>query len=252
MRGFFRALARALRLVAYLVRGLWQARRRARATMSETDRLEFVRSWLAGAAGAIGVRVTVHGLDRLEGRMSQGALWLPNHVSWLDILVIGGLMPGTVFLAKSEIASWPLIGRLASLGGTEFIERGQGSAAAAEAVAEGLAKAGKMVVFAEGTTSDGMSVRRFHARLLGPAIEAGLPVVPVALRYFDSDGRRTTGPAFIDREPVWPSLWWVLTSRQTEVVVDILPPIDPDPGEQRSELARRAHHAVSTIVARSA
>ncbi len=218
--------------------------------MSETDRLEFVRSWLAGAAGAIGVRVTVHGLDRVEGRMSQGALWLPNHVSWLDIPVLGGLMPGTVFLAKREIASWPVIGRLARLGGTEFIERGQGSSRAAAAVADGLAKDRKMVVFAEGTTTDGTSVRRFHARLLGPAVDAGLPVVPVALRYYDSEGRRTTGPAFIDQESIWPSLWWVLTSRETEAVVDFLDPIRPDPGEQRSDVARRAHHAVSTIVGR--
>ncbi|MFP4639358.1 MAG: lysophospholipid acyltransferase family protein [Guyparkeria sp.] len=216
--------------------------------MDEFDRREFVREWLAGAASVVGVRVTVHGLDRLEGRMSQGMLWVPNHVSWLDIPVLGGLMPGTVFLSKSEIASWPVIGRLARLGGTEFIDRGQGSAAAAAAVADGLAKNRQMVVFAEGTTSDGTRVRRFHARLLGPAIDAGLPIVPIALRYYDADGRRTTGPAFIDREPIWPSLWSVLSSRRIEAVVDILPPVHPGPGDQRSDLARRAHHAVSSVV----
>ncbi|MFW5954631.1 MAG: lysophospholipid acyltransferase family protein [Guyparkeria sp.] len=216
--------------------------------MDEFDRREFVREWLAGAASVVGVRVTVHGLDRLEGRMSQGMLWVPNHVSWLDIPVLGGLMPGTVFLSKSEIASWPVIGRLARLGGTEFIDRGQGSAAAAAAVADGLAKNRQMVVFAEGTTSDGTRVRRFHARLLGPAIDAGLPIVPIALRYYDADGRRTTGPAFIDREPIWPSLWSVLSSRRIEAVVDILPPVHPGPEDQRSDLARRAHHAVSSVV----
>lgn len=246
MRGFFRAVVRVFHLMGYLLVGLWRTRGLAR--MPEDERLEFVRAWLARAREILGVGVTVHGLDRLEGEGTHGTLWLPNHVSWLDIPVIGGLLPGTVFLSKSEIASWPVIGRLARLAGTQFIERGRGSAAAAEAVARGLSTGHHIVVFAEGTTSDGTRVRRFHARLLGPAVKARCPVVPIALRYFDADGCRTTGPAFIGQESLWPSMWRVLRSRHVEAVVDILPPLHPQPDEQRSALARRAHHVVASVV----
>lgn len=246
MRGFFRALGRALHLGGYLLAGLWRIRGLDR--RSEAERLEFVRAWLARATEILGVKVTVRGLDRLTADEAQGALWLPNHVSWLDIPVIGGLVPGTVFLSKSELASWPVIGRLARLAGTQFIQRGRGSAAAAEAVARGVSTGHRMVVFAEGTTTDGTRVRRFHARLLGPAVETGCPVVPVALRYFDADGRRTTQPAFTGQESLWPSMWRVLRSRQVEAVVDILSPLHPHPDEPRSDLARRAHHAVASVV----
>ena len=247
MRALFRAAGRLFRLMVYLVVGLWRARRLER--MDERQRLETVRGWLAGAAAILGVSVHVRGDTSLAGLPAGGSLWLPNHISWLDIPLLGGIRPGTVFLAKSEIRRWPVIGRLARLAGTEFIERGRGSEAAAAAVADGLSRGRQMVVFAEGTTSDGHGVRRFHARLLGPAIESGSAVVPVALRYRDMDGRPTTAPAFIGQEPLWPSLWRVLSAPGLEAHIDLLEPILPGPDESRSELARRAHHAVAATIA---
>ena len=241
----WRALWRGLRLAAYLIGGLWRARGLAR--LDEATRSEQVRAWLHGAAGVLGVRVRVEGRDRLAD-LPPGSLWLPNHVSWLDIPVLGGLQGGTVFLAKSEIGRWPVIGRLARLAGTEFIERGRGSEAAGEAVERGLRHGRQMVVFAEGTTTDGHSVRRFHARLLGAAVRLERPVVPIAVRYFDVAGNRSTAPAFIDNESLWPSLWRVLSGKGLEARIDVLDPIVPRAGETRSEIARRAHHAVLTRV----
>jgi len=242
-----RAIVRLFRLLGHLVGGLRLARRLDR--MDEAARLESVRAWLAGGANVLGVTVAVEGEERLDVLGAGGSLWLPNHVSWLDIPLLGGIRPGTIFLAKSEIRHWPVIGRMAMLAGTAFIERGRGSAAAAEAVAGGLAAGRQMVVFAEGTTSDGHGVCRFHARLLGPAIAARAPVVPVAIRYLDARGERTTAPAFIGRDPLWPSLWRVLSSKGLQARVDILEPIAPLPDDPRSEIARRAHHAVSQAVA---
>lgn len=247
MRAVFRAAGRLFRLLGYLGVGLWHARRLGR--MDDQERLETVRAWLAGAATILGVSVRVRGKAHIDALPDGGSLWLPNHISWLDIPLLGGIRAGTVFLAKSEIRRWPVIGRLARLGGTEFIERGRGSEAAAAAVSEGLSHGRQMVVFAEGTTSEGRSVRRFHARLLGPAVESGRPVVPVALRYRDIDGNPTSAPAFIDQESLWPSLWRVLSARGLEARIDLLEPIVPRAGETRTEIARRAHHAVSTTVA---
>lgn len=241
----WRALWRGLRLAFHLVGGLWRARGLAR--LDEATRSEQVRAWLAGAVGVLGVRVRVQGRERLAD-LPPGSLWLPNHVSWLDIPVLGGLAPDVVFLAKSEIRRWPVIGRLARQAGTQFIERGRGSRAAGEAVDRGLRQGRQMVVFAEGTTSDGRQVRRYHPRLLGPAVERRVPVVPIAIRYHDATGRRTTAPAFIDDEGLWPSLWRVIGAPGIEVIVDILPPLWPAAEESRSALAARARRAVAAVV----
>ena len=247
MRALFRAIGRLFRLLVHLVVGMRLAHGLAR--MDEQERLEAVRAWFATAWVILGVRIRVRGETLVDALPAGGSLWLPNHVSWLDIPLLGSLRAGTVFLAKSEIGRWPVIGRLARLGGTQFIQRGRGSEAAAAAVANGLARGRQMVVFAEGTTTEGHTVRRFHARLLGPAVESGRPVVPVAIRYRDLNGDPTTVPAFVGRESLLPSLWRVLSARGLEARIDLLEPIVPRPGETRSDVARRAHHAVSTVVA---
>ncbi|MBN2871412.1 MAG: 1-acyl-sn-glycerol-3-phosphate acyltransferase [Halothiobacillaceae bacterium] len=249
MRPALRAVGRLMRLLGYLAVGLWRARSLER--LDEATRREIVRAWLAGVGDILGVSVQVRGAARIDDLVEAGSVWLPNHVSWLDIPLLGGIRPGTVFLAKSEIRHWPVIGRLARLAGTQFIVRGQGSEAAASAVAEGLTRGRQMVVFAEGTTSEGLSVRRFHARLLGPAIEAGRPLVPVALTYRDERGKRTTGPAFIGQESLWPSLWRVLRARGLHARIELLDPIVPAPDDTRTELARRAEQAVMAAVASS-
>lgn len=247
MRRVLRGLTRGIRLLVYFVAGLWLTRRFAR--LDEAVRFEQARAWLEGASRVLGVRVRVQGLDRLSDLPPGGSLWLPNHVSWLDIPLLGGLCGGAVFVAKSEIRRWPVIGRLATLSGTEFIERGRGSEAASEAVARGLEHGRQMLVFAEGTTTDGHMVRRFHARLLAPAVQMERPVVPIALRYYDSQGERTTAPAFIGKESLWPSLWRVLSSKGLEARIDVLEPIYPTSDDNRSEIARRAHHAVAARIA---
>ncbi|KTG15906.1 MULTISPECIES: lysophospholipid acyltransferase family protein [unclassified Guyparkeria] len=247
MRAVFRAAGRLVRLLGYLVVGLWRVRRLER--MDERERLETVRAYLAGAAAILGVSLQLRVDPRVDTLADGGSLWLPNHISWLDIPLLGGIRPGTVFLAKSEIRHWPVIGRLARLAGTEFIERGRGSEAAALAVADGLSRGRQMVVFAEGTTSEGDGVRRFHARLLGPAVESTRPVVPIALRYRDREGNPTKVPAFVGKESLWPSLWRVLSACGLEARIDLLEPIVPEVGDTRTDIARRAENAVSTRIA---
>ncbi|MGM0517846.1 MAG: lysophospholipid acyltransferase family protein [Pseudomonadota bacterium] len=246
MIGTLRAIARLLRVAGFLVVGTWRARRFS--SLSEPERQEAVRAWLATASDALGVAIRVQGRERLNALDGQAQLWLPNHVSWLDIPVLGSLAPGAVFLAKSEIRHWPVIGGLAVIGGTEFIERGRGSESARAAVGHGLDRGHRMVVFAEGTTSDGMRVRRYHARLLGPAVERKAPVVPIAIRYHDAEGRRTTAPAFVDNEGILSSLWRVASTPGIEVVVDVLPPVWPTADESRSALTTRAREAVAAVV----
>ncbi|WP_342163277.1 lysophospholipid acyltransferase family protein [Methylobacterium sp. SD21] len=113
------------------------------------------------------VRVTQTGTPPAP---DEPALVLANHVSWLDIIAIGSLRPLS-FVAKSEIAGWPVIGHLAVLQRTLFIDRARRGATATVSAAMGHRLAGGelVVLFAEGTTGDGTRLLPFRSSLVGAA-----------------------------------------------------------------------------------
>lgn len=131
-----------------------------------------------------------------------------NHISWLDIYVINALTP-VAFVSKDDLKHWPLIGWLCAHTETIFLERGSRAAAQrARATMIGYLRAGVHVaVFPEGTTSDGACVLPFHAALLQSAIDAHMPVLPVALRYVDGDGYASRAPAYDGDITMAQSLW---------------------------------------------
>jgi len=118
------------------------------------------------------------------GEPATGAIIVANHVSYLDILVLAATRP-VVFVAKREVRSWPVFGWFARGAGTRFIDRerrGDVARVAAEfapAVAAGIS----VVMFLEGTSTDGRAVKPFKSSLLAPAVEARWPVVPAAISY---------------------------------------------------------------------
>lgn len=130
------------------------------------------------ALAVLGVRI------RTRGAAPAGAIVAANHVGYLDILVLGALRP-VVFVAKREVRGWPLLGWLAAGAGTRFIDRERRrdvvrvAAEFAPAVADGVG----VVVFLEGTSSDGRTVLPFKSSLLAPAVAQGWTVAPVAIAY---------------------------------------------------------------------
>jgi lyso-ornithine lipid O-acyltransferase len=201
-----------------------------------------VRWWLARVPRIAGVRVHVRGTP-LEGPV----LAVSNHVSWLDIPVLGGLAP-VGFLSKAEVRRWPLVGWLAARTGTRFIERGaHGASEVTERIARDLAAGRRMHVFAEGTTTDGSDVRRFHPRLMAAAQVAGCPIQPVAIRYLPApDGRPTPAPYF-GGAVLFPHLLRVLAEPRLDVVVCFLEPLAVSDYDRRG-LADAAHGAVRAVV----
>lgn len=136
----------------------------------------------------LGVRITVRGVAPPPG---EGGLIVSNHVSWLDISVIGAQRP-LCFVAKSEVASWPVIGLLAKLQRTVFIDRMRRTATAGVTAEMGQRlEAGEAVVlFAEGTTGDGTRILPLRSSLLGAAHEAlgrredaDIAVYPLTITY---------------------------------------------------------------------
>ncbi|HEX8949888.1 MAG TPA: lysophospholipid acyltransferase family protein [Dissulfurispiraceae bacterium] len=112
-----------------------------------------------------------------------------NHCSYLDILVIGSIMP-TVFVAKKEVAAWSLLGRLAGLAGTVFIDRESRAASVRklEEIKTRLRSGMSVAAFPEGTTNDGMSIRDFKSMLFQAPIDTEVPVLPLSLLYSHIDG----------------------------------------------------------------
>jgi 1-acyl-sn-glycerol-3-phosphate acyltransferase len=111
-------------------------------------------------------------------------LVVSNHLSYLDIIIISATMP-CFFVAKMEIDGWPFFGKAARSGGTIFLDRS--SLASAMTVAEQMTERLKLPVpvllFPEGTSTDGAQVLRFHSRLIDPATTAGAPITAAAIRY---------------------------------------------------------------------
>lgn len=116
------------------------------------------------------------------------ALWVSNHISWLDIAVLGS-GARVFFLAKAEIEQWPLVGKLAKSGGTLFIKRGSGdSIRIREQIAEFLQQDIPVLFFPEATTTDGTKVKKIHGRILGAAIEVQKPVQICLICYVNQNG----------------------------------------------------------------
>lgn len=139
----------------------------------------WVRLFLGRVGAILGLRVAV------EGRpVGAHVLYAANHLSWLDILALGGATRAR-FIAKAEIATWPFVGRLATMGGAIYISRERRSATRkqADAVAAALAGTRPVVLFAEGGTGDGATLAPFRPALFAAAVEARVAVQPVAIDY---------------------------------------------------------------------
>lgn len=182
----------------------------------------------------------------------EPALWVANHISWADIPVIGALAP-VGFLSKAEIRNWPVIGWLARKTGTLFIERGntQSSNKAMSLIRRHIVNNHSILVFPEGTTTAGESVKKFFPRLFAPALDANLIIQPVALRYEKLDGERHEKIPFIDDQPFFPNLWSILGERQVRVLVKFLPVLEAGDFSERREAAVQAQKMIAGAVASS-
>jgi 1-acyl-sn-glycerol-3-phosphate acyltransferase len=183
----------------------------------------------------------------VQGELPQGPhLWLSNHVSWTDIPLLGQLLPLS-FLSKAEVRSWPLAGWLAHKAGTLFIRRGSGdSALLARQLQRHLSAGRQLLIFPEGTTTDGQQVRTFHGRLLTSAIDTGTPLQPVAIRYL-RDGESDLIAPFIGDDDLPSHLLRLFASDRAKVQILLLAPI-ASTGQERNALARQAQRAVQVAL----
>ena len=195
--------------------------------------------YLGYAGRCAGLRV------RVEGRpLSRDVLFASNHVTWLDILALGGAT-GAAFVSRDDVERWPLVGWIAGLNDTIYVARqarrevhGQ-----ADRLRQALARGRAVALFPEGTTEGGHEVLPFRPSLLAslfPPIE-GVKVQPVAIDY----GEAAEEIAWVGDEPAGANAARILSRRGgVPVTLRFLEPVDPASAGDRKILAARARAEV--------
>lgn len=202
--------------------------------------------WTRAFLGATGRRLSLK--VTIEGRRLPGpVLYVSNHVSWLDILALGGATGpvGAAFVSRGDVQHWPLIGFLARVGGTVFIDRERRSIGEqTDALGKALASGRPAMLFPEGTTGDGTALLPFRAALFGAVAGGTVPVQPVAIDY----GPAMAAIAWGGDEEFGPNAGRILLrDGRLPVTIRFLDPIDPA-GLDRKQLAARARAAIATAL----
>jgi 1-acyl-sn-glycerol-3-phosphate acyltransferase len=171
-------------------------------------------------------------------------LFLANHLSWLDSMILAG-QTGTAFVSRDDVARWPVIGWLAGLNDTVYVDRSNRRAVSgqADAVRTALAGGRPVALFPEGTTDGGTSILPFRASLLAalfPPI-GGVKVQPVAIDY----GPAGQEIAWTGSDTAAQNMRKVLSRRGTvEVTLHFLDPLDPAEWQDRKALANEARRRI--------
>jgi 1-acyl-sn-glycerol-3-phosphate acyltransferase len=190
---------------------------------------------------------------------ARPALFVSNHVSYIDISVLGSQIAGS-FVAKSEVAGWPFFGWLAKMQRCVFVDRQvRSTAEQRDAIAERLAAKDALILFPEGTSSDGNFVLPFKSSLFSVVFnrqsDQPIAVQPVSIAYTRLDGLpigRQMRPffAWYGDMTLPPHLWHFLGLGTVEVVVEFHAPTTVSEWRSRKELAQFCYDKISIAMGR--
>ncbi len=204
LRRFRRAVALVFTLTLVILY-FWLYRLRGPLT------LERRALWLQQAARMVLSSLGIH--YRVQGQPPSRGLVVSNHLSYIDILILSAAMP-CFFVAKVEVGGWLFFGKAARTGGTIFVDRS--SLSSAMSVAEQITERLKLpipvpvLLFPEGTSTDGSEILRFHSRLIDPATSLGAPITTACVRYVVEDGTPERELCWYGDETFANHLWKVL------------------------------------------
>lgn len=241
LSGQLRACWRLVKLLPWLALG-WSL-----SHLLSSGRLQQVMPlWFRGLMSVLGIRHRGLTRDSVVPITDEPVLFVANHQSWLDIPVLGCILPVS-FVAKSEVARWPVFGAMARGAGTIFIERGAfRTRETIEAMKEQLQAGRSVLFFPEGTTYAGPEVGHFHARLFAAAVETGVRVQPIYLSYDEPYRKPDQAPVvpFIDNEDFLPHLWRLLQQRGIRARVQCLPDYPLPTDALRKRISRQAQSRI--------
>jgi 1-acyl-sn-glycerol-3-phosphate acyltransferase len=204
-----------------------------------------IKRWSNALLRTLNVRLEVDGIKNLP---ATPFLLVSNHISWLDIQLLNAYKPIS-FVAKSEVARWPIFGWMAKQLGTLFIKRGDSKHARMVVGRMTIAlREHSICIFPEGTSTAGDKVLLFKPNLFEAAIQAKVPVYPLAIEYFCQEtGLRSQAPAFIGDMGLLESISNILKSPGLRAVLTFLPPIESTaiPPIDRKWLSQHCYDSIS-------
>lgn len=170
------------------------------------DRLTpYIQTFCRKMANSFGVEVV-----QVEPVPVVHGLWVSNHVSWMDIPVVGSV-GNAFFLSKAEIGEWPVFGSLVKASGNLFIKRGSGdSGGVVNQISEFLNEGHSVSIFPEATTTNGLKIKHVHGKLLQAAINADKPIQPMVVCYANKNGRLNEAVPYYGKQTMKDSLNKVL------------------------------------------
>lgn len=232
---------RAIRLCIHIFYGmLWAL---FYPSLKKTRQQKILKTWSKQLLDILNIGLQIEGQQSTRGE--GGCLIVANHVSWVDIFVLNAIHPSR-FIAKSEVRDWPIIGWLSQRVGTIFIDRElrQKASEISLRVSLLLEHGVSIGLFPEGTTTDGKQVGHFHSALMQPAIDAGVRLYPIAIRYQNESGETSIAAAFIGDTTLVQSIWRILRSPHLNALV-VFTPAMLTVSENRRVLARAAQNVIA-------
>jgi 1-acyl-sn-glycerol-3-phosphate acyltransferase len=213
--------------------------------VSDGTRRSLVKRWSTRLLRILAVEL------RLEGDIGAhrgNVMVVANHISWLDIFVLNAAHP-VRFVAKSEIAKWPVLSQMVRGAGTLFIERGRPRDVVNvnHRMAQLLAQGSIVAVFPVGTTSYGNELLPFKGALLQPIVEAAGHVQPVAIRYRTPEGNLSFAPEYVGDTSFAASFWRVCGERALTVELIARPALHAR-DRHRRDVARAAESSIRMVL----
>ena len=201
-----------------------------------------------GLARSLGIRITVHGTPARK----RGVLYVANHLSWADVPVLGARIRAA-FVAKSEVSGWGAVGWLATLARTVYIERSRRSSASEQrdSISERLVRGESLILFPEGTNSDGVETLPFKTALF--AVAQGLPdllIQPITIAYTRVNGipvtrERLPDLAWIGETELMPHALAFMSLGRVRAEILFHPPVRATDFADRKALAKYCETVVS-------
>ena len=236
LRVFYRLVLFALLVVIGLLITLllfplvsWQSKRR------------IIKTWSHWLLRALGVRLVV---DRAPPAANLQGLMVSNHSSWIDIFATNAVQ-AVRFISKSEIRDWPVLGRLVTMAGTLYVERGNRSKIneTNQSIRDAVAAGDLIGFYPEGTTTDGTYLLPFKTNLFQPAVDYQMTVYPVAVSYRQR-GQKTRIASYEGDTSFGESFLSLTRATGLEVHVAFGDPIDGTTFGHRAALASAAQEAI--------
>lgn len=235
------AWIRFIRLLAHVITGLIKLKFYFRNSNTTSDyritsqQQQRIIQWHTKLLNILNIKMEIQ-----NKKESSSVFIICNHISWLDIPVLGS-QTAVRFIAKDEIASWPVINTMVLKTGNLFIKRGKPGELKKLSVKidEIIKDKGNIALFPEGKTTDGQQIENFYPGLFQNAIDNKITIQPLLLIYSDSNRPSRNAP-YINDQNLWDSLWCILKTPQIRVAAHWCEPI-PASGQDRKQLAQLSH-----------